>query len=62
VVTLTGTVDRRSTAAILVRLTEAVPGVVDVVSRLGWARDDTDDMGTRFFRSHPFSSTTEQPQ
>jgi CBS domain-containing protein len=62
VVTLTGTVDRRSTAAILVRLTEAVPGVVEVVSRLAWARDDTDDMGSRFFRSHPFSSTTVQPQ
>jgi len=62
VVTLGGTVDRRSTAAILARLVESVPGVLEVVSRLAWSRDDTDEVGSRFFHSHPFSSTTEQPQ
>jgi CBS domain-containing protein len=62
VVTLTGTVDRRSTAAILRRLAESVPGVIEVVGRLTWTHDDTDDAGSRFFRSPPFSSSTEQPQ
>jgi CBS domain-containing protein len=62
VVTLAGTVDRRSTASILIRLTEGVPGVIEVITRLKWAHDDTDEVGSRFFRSHPFSSTTQQPQ
>lgn len=62
VVTLSGTVDRRSTAAILVRLVEAVPGVLEVVNRLAWTHDDTDEAGSRFYRSHPFSATSRQPQ
>jgi CBS-domain-containing membrane protein len=39
-VTLTGTVDRRSTVAIAVRFTQAVPGVVDVVNALVYEFDD----------------------
>jgi len=62
VVTLTGTVDRRSTAAILARLTAGVPGVVEVVDRLAWDRDDAEEKASRFYRTHPFSITTEQPQ
>lgn len=62
VVTLRGTVDRKSTAAILLRLTESVPGVIEVASQLAWERDDTDEVGSRFYRSHPFSASTEQPQ
>jgi len=60
VVTLRGTVDRRTTAAITARLTAAVPGVVSVVDQLGWDFDDTVD--TDFYRSHPFSASTRQPQ
>jgi CBS domain-containing protein len=62
VVTLSGTVDRRSTAAILARLTGSVPGVLEVVSRLAWTHDDTDEVGSGFYRSHPFSATSRQPQ
>jgi CBS domain-containing protein len=62
VVTLTGTVDRRSTAAILARLTGGVPGVVEVVDRLAWKHDDAEEKATRFYRTHPFSTTTQQPQ
>lgn len=47
VVTLTGTTDRRSTTDIVVRLTESVPGVVDVVSRLTATYDDTADLRRR---------------
>jgi CBS domain-containing protein len=43
VVTLRGTVDRRSTAAIAARLVHAVAGVVDVVDKLGFDYDDTAD-------------------
>lgn len=41
VVTLTGKVQRRSLAQEIVRLTNAVDGVVAVVDRLGYRRDDT---------------------
>lgn len=41
IVTLTGTVDRRSTAAIAGRLARAVSGVVDVLNLLGWQYDDS---------------------
>jgi CBS domain-containing protein len=44
VVTLRGTVDRRSTAAIAVRLVHAVAGVVDAVDELGFDYDDTADV------------------
>ncbi len=40
VVTLAGTVDRRSTATILERLVGQVDGVVGVASGLGWELDD----------------------
>lgn len=40
IVTLTGTVDRYTTASILVQLVEAVPGVVQVVDHLGFEYDD----------------------
>jgi len=62
VVTLTGTVDRRSTAAIVARLAGGVPGVVEVIDRLAWDRDDAEDKESRFYRTHLFSTTTQQPQ
>ncbi len=44
VVTLTGTVDRRSTAEIAGRLARAVSGVVDVVNLLDWQYDDSSEL------------------
>jgi CBS domain-containing protein len=44
VVTLRGTVDRRSTAAIAVRLVHAIGGVVDVIDELSFEYDDTADI------------------
>lgn len=41
VVTLAGRVGCRSTAGMVARLTADVPGVVDVVDRLGWQYDDS---------------------
>jgi CBS-domain-containing membrane protein len=41
IATLTGDVDRKSTAQIAVHLTRAVPGVIDVVDQLTFAYDDT---------------------
>jgi CBS domain-containing protein len=52
VVTLAGTVDRRSTAQIAVRLVHAVPGVVDVID--GLAYDHNDDADVR--RHYVFDS------
>jgi CBS domain-containing protein len=60
VVTLRGTLDRRTSAAIVIRLTAGVPGVVDVVDELTWDFDDTKT--SEFYRSHPFSTTTKEPQ
>jgi hypothetical protein len=40
VVTLTGRTDRHSTARLAVKLTQAVPGVVEVIDRLGFEFDD----------------------
>ena len=40
VVTLDGTVDRKSLIPVAVRLTRAVDGVVDVVERLTYTFDD----------------------
>jgi CBS-domain-containing membrane protein len=48
VVTLAGTVDRRSTAQIVERLVRGVAGVVDVVGRLRWQYDDRDDLRRRY--------------
>lgn len=42
VVTLRGTIDRRSEADIARRLTQAMPGVVDVHDHLSYSWDDTD--------------------
>lgn len=42
VVTLSGWMDRRTEAAIAVRLTQRVNGVVGVVDRLTWKQDDTE--------------------
>jgi CBS domain-containing protein len=44
VVTLTGKVDRRSTAEIAGRLARAVSGVVDLVNLLDWKYDDTAEL------------------
>lgn len=41
VVTLTGEVDRRSSAQICAHVCRQVPGVVQVVERLSWSYDDT---------------------
>jgi CBS domain-containing protein len=46
VVTLSGRTDRRSTAQLAVKLTQAVPGVVDVVDRLGFEFDDRQPVET----------------
>jgi CBS domain-containing protein len=48
VVTLAGTVDRRSTAQIVERLIRGVAGVVDVVGQLRWQYDDRDDLRRRY--------------
>jgi CBS domain-containing protein len=40
VVTLTGRTDRRTTAELAVKLTQTVPGVVEVIDRLGYEYDD----------------------
>lgn len=42
VVTLSGRVERKSTLGLVDRLTAGVPGVVDVVDRLGWEYDDSE--------------------
>jgi CBS domain-containing protein len=56
VVTLTGAVGRRTTAAIAARLTAAVPGVVAVVDHVAYAFDDTALARSRVNRTHPFSA------
>lgn len=47
VVTLSGTVDRRSTIALILHLVEGVAGAVDVVSHLTYHFDDTNDRDRR---------------
>jgi hypothetical protein len=54
--TLTGAVDRRSTAGIAVRLATAVPGVTHVVGRIRYDFDDTDLVRSKVNRTHPFSA------
>jgi osmotically-inducible protein OsmY len=56
VVTLTGTVGRRTTAAIAARLAGQVPGVVSVVNHLRYDFDDTALARSRVNRTHPFSA------
>jgi CBS domain-containing protein len=48
VVTLAGSVRRRSLAQLAARLTRTVPGVVDVVNELSYRQDDTADLGSRY--------------
>ena len=56
VVTLAGQVDRVSTKEILVRMTHAVPGVVDVVDHLSAAFDDSAAARSVWNHGHPFSA------
>lgn len=56
VVTLTGEVGRRSTAAIAGRLTAGVPGVVQVIDNITYDFDDTALIRSRAGRTHPFSA------
>lgn len=46
-VMLSGKVERRSTASLVVRLVADVPGVVTVVDRLGWDYDDSELIRSR---------------
>jgi CBS-domain-containing membrane protein len=55
-VTLTGQVDRTSTAAIVVRATHAVPGVVDVIDHLAGEVDDAAAVNSRWHRGHAFNA------
>jgi CBS domain-containing protein len=54
VATLTGQVDTRSLALLIVQLTRGVPGVIDVVDQIGF---DFDDTAARTSRSRLFSAT-----
>jgi CBS domain-containing protein len=56
VVTLTGIVGRRSTAAIAARLAAQVPGVTAVVDEIQYDFDDTALAQSRIHRTHPFSA------
>jgi CBS domain-containing protein len=56
VVTLTGAVGRRTTAAIAARLAARVPGVVAVIDQIRDTFDDTTLAQSRTHRSHPFSA------
>jgi CBS-domain-containing membrane protein len=51
IVTLTGQLDRRSTADIVVAFTKATPGVVDVVDKLDYDTDDRDSVGFGWYRA-----------
>jgi CBS domain-containing protein len=62
VVTLTGTVDRRTTAGIAARLTGRVAGVTAVVDRLHFEFDDTALARSRVSRTHPFSAEPFHPR
>jgi len=53
IVTLSGHLDRRSIAEIVVAFAKATPGVVDVVDRLSWDFDDKDSAAAREFRQVP---------
>src|SRR2546430_1375350 len=57
IVTLTGQLDRRSTADIVVAFTKATPGVVDVVDKLDYDTDDRDTVGFGWYRANPAQPT-----
>ncbi|WP_433731435.1 CBS domain-containing protein [Actinoplanes sp. CA-051413] len=59
--TLTGAVGRRSTAGIVTRLATAVPGVTEVVDRIGYDFDDAALARSRVDRTHPFSADPFRP-
>jgi CBS domain-containing protein len=61
VATLTGDVGRRTTAAILARLTGQVPGVVAIVDNVHYDFDDTTLARSRTHRTHPFSAEPFNP-
>ena len=61
VVTLTGTVGRRTTAAIAARLATDVPGVVTVVNNIRFDFDDSALARSRVHRTHPFSAEPFDP-
>jgi CBS domain-containing protein len=61
VATLTGAVGRRTTAAIVARLTGKVPGVVTVVDNVHHDFDDTTLARSRIPRTHPFSAEPFNP-
>ncbi|MGE5828024.1 MAG: CBS domain-containing protein [Micromonosporaceae bacterium] len=56
VVTLGGSVDRRSTAQIIVRVCETVPGVVEVVDDIAFDYDDTAEL----HRHHYLGATVKE--
>jgi hypothetical protein len=56
VVTLTGDVGRRSTAAMAGRLSADVPGVLGIVNDIAYGFDDTVLVRSRISRTHPFSA------
>ena len=56
VVTLTGAVGRRTTAAIAERIVTDVPGVVAVVNEIRWRFDDAALAGSRISRTNPLSA------
>jgi CBS domain-containing protein len=56
VVTLTGNVGRRTTAAIAARLAATVPGVVTVTNHIGHDFDDEALARSRVNRTHPFGA------
>jgi CBS domain-containing protein len=60
-VTLSGTVGRRTTAAIAARLTADVPGVVAVVDEIHFDFDDSALARSRVHRTHPFSAEPFNP-
>jgi CBS domain-containing protein len=61
VVTLTGAVGRRTTAAIAARLAARVPGVVAVVDQIRDTFDDTTLARSRTHHTHPFSAEPFNP-
>jgi CBS domain-containing protein len=61
VVTLTGTVGRRTTAGIAARLAGHVAGVTAVVDHLRYEFDDTALARSRVGRTHPFSAEPFHP-
>lgn len=56
-VALRGRLDRRSTATILVRLVQTVPGVIEVLDGLQWDYDDNPQAAASYYRGHPFTAT-----